>query len=260
MNMAKSYLRVGLLALAVCACDSAEDEVMVAQATALASTTVRALTGAAGVGEEATVAQENQDSLTPPDVDGPCVQFSLEDGFLVTDFGSGCRIGSDFFSGAYALQAVFIPLRVTIDLRDLVINDFGFNGEITTGIAINRITAGMDLQLSTGDAMADLQFDGAIWTQSIDLFFDGAGSYDAGEGLWAFDATNLQIEAGACYPKDGVLALEAPIGLLGAQQRILVTFTENTPQTGEVQMLVDGRPSAVLLPAYSGCTLGDAAS
>ncbi|MEM7678973.1 MAG: hypothetical protein AAF449_23595, partial [Myxococcota bacterium] len=178
-----------------------------------------------------------------------------EDSALVTDFGSGCQIGPNYFAGAYALSAVFIPLRVTIEMRKLIINEFSFDGQITTGLAINRITAGMNLRLTANNEQIDLLFDGAIWTQSADLYFDGAGAYDAGEGRWAFDATNLSIQIGECYPHSGVLALEAPLGLSGAQQRLLVTFTESTPQTGEVRLQVDGAASTIQLPAYPGCAL-----
>ena len=251
--MGKALLICAWMAVVGTACggESASDDAVAVQVAAVAGQTIRGLSTASSVGTGAASAQDDEmeEPVAPPLTDVGCVTTRLEGAALVIDYGAGCTVFGQYISGAYVLRLLLdMQLGLAIEFREYEVDGLLHNGEVFASLGQNRLSAGVDLTLVEDESALTLQFDGTLWGRGQETFFDGAGLYDDGEQRAAFDATNLRIRFGACYPDDGVLVVELP-----DQPVVVLTFTMTTAETGEVLARINGRDLTIALPAYGPC-------
>ncbi|MBU1218208.1 hypothetical protein KKF34_15455 [Myxococcota bacterium] len=92
-----------------------------------------------------------------------------------------------------------------------------------------------------------LSFQGALVVDQGSIYLSGSASYSKNTIVYELIITELVWEAGDCYPSGGEISIEN--GLLDKS----ITFTENTPQTGEAEITVRNTTDVIVLPAWGSC-------
>lgn len=212
-----------------------------------------------------------QDVLTD---DFVCAEVSLDQVArrLTVDFGEGCSIGDADYAGRFTVEVTVDPIdevaTFVIQLDELTVDGATVSGVVTyTAEKPGVRSVQMQLQFANDDLVADLSASrvrvvGQAGSQ-LDVTSTLEGTIAGVPFEGSYEATDVLRDRGDCAPHAGTIDVAFtllianplhPIHSIGPAfieetHVATMTFTSDTPQTGEVEVIVDGEVKTVVLPS-----------
>jgi hypothetical protein len=185
-----------------------------------------------------------------------CVQY-LWDGLSVTVTFTECVLETTggTLDGVLTLAVQLVPLRFTMTLDDIQVDDIGFDGSLAMswsggddlGTPAQR-TYEIDLAYTAPEGATTLSLaDVVVESTGGLLTLNGTGALETTGVNATFTMTDLEWQTGDCLPSGGSVTYED-----GGPFPVTLTFSAETPTTGSVQIQVGGFPP-VEQPLFAAC-------
>lgn len=243
------------LALSACGGEDVAPDVEVSQGYLLADAaaeTTRDLLAVAEVAEPVLEVETSSEDLA----DGTratyarrmrCASVSIRRGRVSVDFGTGCTIHGRTVAGAFTLTATRAQGSVGfgLELDGLSSGGVTRTGTVALSVAAGQLASDIELELTQGGSTTDLLYAGTLTAVPGGVEIDGTAARDDGTRATSLGLSSVAIDFGDCYPHAGTVTVDAT-----GSPTTVVTFSAQTPSTGEVTVQIGRLPPApYTLPA-----------
>lgn len=181
----------------------------------------------------------------------PCVQVSLLGTTLSLDFGAGCALRGQTYSGLVQVQAATTSQSLGFELGLSAFSNGSttYDGTLTFDAGSGQTDTTLDLVVTETGQTQQFDYVGQSVGDATGRSYSGSGSVDNNGQVSGFEAQALHHTAGDCYPDAGVIIVSAP-----NTPDVTITFDASTPTTGLVTVQI-GRlpPQSQPLPARAQC-------
>lgn len=164
-----------------------------------------------------------------------------------------CTFGKATVDGSTTLAFVFEVLKkqvtVTASFDNFTVNARKVEGTLTIGATFSNkssltVTTGGSLKVTTtGNAVAELDFNGTLLLGANEMTMNGSGTVVYSGTTYTIEAKDVKVRYGDGAPYAGTATITYKSGPRQTTNSVVLTFSQATVDQGTVEVQINGKPA-----------------